>query len=333
MKSLKTYLQYLLIAAIGGYFLYFVFKGTNWTEMQEKLAQANYYWITLGMAVAMLSHYVRGARAVMFYEALGYRVSTKNSVLAVLVGYMMNYIIPRGGEVSRCAALYKTDGVPVDKSLGTVVAERAFDLLILLLLLLLVFVLQFDLLWNFLEERFGSPAAEQQTTGNILNVKTVLLTLVALGGLLFLTFRKRLMQLGIVKKLMQVVKGFSEGLLSVKKVKKPVLFIVYSCTIWVCYVLMMYFCLFAMQATSHINFIGCLTIFAIGTIGVVVPAPGAGAGTYHFAVMQSLLLFDVPEADGIAYATIVHGAQMVLLLAFGAVASVLVLLQHKKKSA
>ena len=332
MKSIKTYLQYLLIAAIGGYFLYFVFKGTNWAEMQEKLAQANYYWITLGMAVAMLSHYVRGARAVMFYDALGYRVSTKNSVLAVLVGYMMNYIIPRGGEVSRCAALYKTDGVPVDKSLGTVVAERAFDLLILLLLLLIVFVLQFDLLWNFLNERFGTPAAPAEG-GSIINVKTVLLSLVALGGLLFLTFRKRLMQLGIVKKLMQVVKGFSEGLLSVKKVKKTVLFIVYSCTIWVCYVLMMYFCLFAMQATSHINFIGCLTIFAIGTIGVVVPAPGAGAGTYHFAVMQSLLLFDVPEADGIAYATIVHGAQMVLLLAFGAVASVLVLLQQKKKSA
>ena len=88
-----------------------------------------------------------------------------------------------------------------------------------------------------------------------------------------------------------------------------------------------------MEATAHINFIGCLTIFSIGTIGVVVPAPGAGAGTYHFAVMQSMLLFNVPEADGIAYATIVHGAQMILLLALGAVASVMVLLQHRKKSA
>lgn len=332
MKQLKTYLQYFIVAAIGAYFLYFVFKGTNWNEMADKFARTNYYWIALGMAVAMFSHFIRGARAVMFYEALGYKVPLKNSVLAVLVGYMMNYIIPRGGEVSRCAALYKTDNLPVDKSLGTVVAERAFDLLILLVLLLIVFFLQFDMLSAFLSERFAPK--EASTSGNsFITVKTVLLSAIALGCILFFALRKRLMQLGIVKKLMQVVKGFTEGLMSVKKVKRPVLFILQSFAIWVCYVLMMYFCLFAMEATAHINFIGCLTIFAIGTIGVVVPAPGAGAGTYHFAVMQSMLLFNVPEADGIAYATIVHGAQMILLLALGAVASVMVLLQHRKKSA
>jgi hypothetical protein len=67
----------------------------------------------------------------------------------------------------------------------------------------------------------------------------------------------------------------------------------------------------------------------MGTIGVVIPAPGAGAGTYHFAVMQALLWFGVPKEDGIAYATMVHGIQMILLLALGALASVLVLVQTR----
>jgi uncharacterized membrane protein YbhN (UPF0104 family) len=92
---------------------------------------------------------------------------------------------------------------------------------------------------------------------------------------------------------------------------------------------MMYFCLFAMDATAHLDFTACLTVFAIGTIGVVIPAPGAGAGTYHFAVMQALLLFNVPEADGIAYATMVHGLQMILFLLVGAIASLVVLAKGK----
>lgn len=125
--------------------------------------------------------------------------------------------------------------------------------------------------------------------------------------------------------------GFGEGLLSIRKVKKPILFLILSIAIWFCYVLMMYFCLFAMEATSSLSFMDCLTVFVIGSLGMIIPAPGAGAGTYHFAVMQSLLLFGVAETDGIAYATIVHGIQMILLLAIGAVCSLLVLAQHKKK--
>ena len=141
------------------------------------------------------------------------------------------------------------------------------------------------------------------------------------------------MKIGFVQKIMGVLNGFSEGLLSIRKVKKPILFVVYSFGIWICYVLMMYFCLFAMQPTSHVGMAGCLTVFAIGTIGMVIPAPAAGAGTYHWAVMISLQLFGVAEADGRAYATLVHGAQMILLLVLGAIASLMVLSSHKKKSA
>jgi glycosyltransferase 2 family protein len=93
----------------------------------------------------------------------------------------------------------------------------------------------------------------------------------------------------------------------------------------------MYVCLFSLEATSHLNFVDCLTVFAIGTIGVVLPAPGAGAGTYHFFVMQSLLLYGVSKEDGIAYATMVHGIQMIVLLILGAIASIIVMGKQKNK--
>lgn len=328
-QQLKSAIQYGIIGLIGAFFLYFVFKGTDWNDLLIKFQLTNYWWIAAGMSISMLSHFLRAYRAVMLYEVMGYNVKVKNSFYAVMIGYMMNYIIPRAGEVSRCAALTKTDDIPVNKSLGTVVTERLVDMVLLLLILFIVFLLQFDLLINFISTSLN--AGSSNSSGP--NLKLILAGIIALGVLSIFLIRKKLATHPLFVKIVGLLMGFGEGLLSIRKVKKPILFVVLSMAIWFCYILMMYFCLFAMQATASLSFMDCLTVFVIGSIGMIIPAPGAGAGTYHFAVMQSLLLFGVAEADGIAYATIVHGVQMILLLAIGAVCSLLVLAQQKKKLA
>ncbi|MES2779076.1 MAG: lysylphosphatidylglycerol synthase transmembrane domain-containing protein [Bacteroidota bacterium] len=328
-QRLKSAIQYGIIGLIGAFFLYFVFKGTDWNDLLLKFQLTNYWWIAAGMGIAILSHYIRAYRAVMLYEVLHYDVKVKNSFYAVMIGYMMNYIIPRAGEVSRCAALTKTDDIPVNKTLGTVVTERIFDMVILLFVLFIVFLLQFDLLANFISTSLNTSSVASSGP----NIKLILLGVTVAGSLFIFLIRKRLGSHPLFIKFMTLLLGFGEGLMSIRKVKKPLQFILLSMSIWTCYVLMMYFCLFAMEATSHLSFMDCLTVFVIGSIGMIIPAPGAGAGTYHFAVMQSLLLFGVAEADGIAYATIVHGVQMILLLGIGAVCSLLVIAQHKKKLA
>lgn len=329
--KLKSFIQYAVIALIGIFFLYFVFKGTDWNDLLDKFSHTNYWWIGVGIIVSVISHWLRGYRATMLYEALGYRVPVKNSFYAVFIGYMMNYIIPRAGEVSRCAALTKTDDLPVNKSLGTVVTERIFDVVILALILVVVFFLQFDLLNDFLQKTFSSGDPKPDAAG--FGVKAIIAIVVLAGCAGLFLMRKKLVTNPLFSKVFDLLKGFGEGLLSIRQVKNPFLFVLLSVLIWVAYILMMYFCLFSMEATKDLGFMECLTVFAIGAIGIVIPAPGAGAGTYHFAVMQSLLLFGVPAADGIAYATIVHGAQMVFTLIIGAVCSLLVLSMHKKRLA
>lgn len=324
-KSNKI-LQYLLIATIGGFFIYFVFKGTNWQEMFAKISNANFYWLSLAMLVGIFSHWLRAFRGVMMYDAMGYSISTKNSFYAVLIGYMMSYIIPRAGEVSRCASLNKTDSMPIEKSLGTVVTERLVDMLILLLIIAFLFVIQFDLLVNFISHSLDSKT--ESTTNSIL-IKSLLALFVIISIVLFFVFRKKIVQHAFYQKLKT---GFTAGLLSVKQVKNPILFIVLSFSIWIGYLLMMYICFFAMQSTSNLGIFECLTIFAIGTIGVVLPAPAAGAGSYHFFVIQSLLLFGVRAEDGKAFATMVHGVQMILLLIIGSICSYIVL-KTKNKNA
>jgi hypothetical protein len=327
--KLKSIIQYTIIAAIGAFFLYFAFKGQDWNELFEKIAHANFMWLGLGMAVSLFSHYLRAYRAILLYEPLGYKVSALHSFYAVIIGYMMNYFIPRGGELSRCAALYKTDNVPVDKSLGTVVTERIVDLFFMLALLGLIFLIQFDLLYNFIQEYLQK---NQGAASSGLPIKWILLGGFVIIILVLFVFRNKIMQHPLVQKVLHFLKGFSDGLLSIKQVKSPVIFILLSIGIWSCYVLMMYFCLFAMDATKELSFTACLTVFAIGTIGVALPAPGAGAGSYHFFVAQALLIFGVAFNDGTAYATMVHGVQMLMLLLLGGIISVLVLNKQKAKS-
>jgi len=324
---LKKVIQYFVILLVGGGFMYYVFKDQNWAELWQKIATANLWWLSLGLLVSLLSHWLRGYRAVMMYDAMNYKIKTNNSFYAVLIGYMMNYFIPRAGEVARCASLNKSDNLPVEKSLGSVVTERIFDVIIMLFLLGLVFLIQFNLIWDFIQNALANNKAQAAT--NSFPIKWILLVFILLMVALVFILRNKIKSHPIFSKILGVLKGFSDGLLSIKHVKRPYLFVFLSISIWTCYILMMYFCFFALQSTQHLNFAACLTVFAIGSIGVALPAPGAGAGTYHYFISQSLLLFGVATVDGVAYATMVHGAQMVLLIVLGSISSLILFFQKK----
>jgi glycosyltransferase 2 family protein len=325
----KKISQYGLILLVGGFFLYFVFRDTNWNELFQKMSGANFNWLAIGVLISLISHWLRAYRATLLYEAMQYKISTTHSFYAVLIGYMMNYIIPRAGEVSRCAALRKTDDMPVEKSLGTVVTERIVDLALLLIILGAIFLLKFDLLTAFVKDTLANNAEE--ATSSTFNWKYLIIIGLGISATLLFILRKKLVKSKLFVKIFELIQGFGDGLLSIRHVKNPLLFVLLSVLIWVGYILMMYFCLFALEATAYLSFTDCLVVFAIGTLGIVLPAPGAGAGTYHFFVMQSLLLFSIPKEDGIAYATMVHGIQMIVLLILGALASLLVIAKQKQK--
>jgi len=322
-KSIKNILKLALVFGIGFVFLYFVFEDVDWDSQLNKMRNAHLGWLSLGIGISVISHWIRAYRANLLYKAIGYKVSNTNSFMAVLVGYMFNYFIPRAGEVSRCASLMKTSQLPIDKSLGTVVTERLVDLLMLVLVLASIFLLQFELIWNFISAYLPNSNKGLSLNQSIL-VGVFFLLLIAL-----VVKRKQVLKMSPVQKIITLLQGFKEGVLSIFKLEKPLLFIFLSVAIWVGYILMMYFCLFALESTAQLSFINCLTVFAIGTIGVVLPAPGAGAGTYHFFVTQALVLFGIAKADGLAYATLVHGSQMILLIVLGILASIYVMVQKR----
>src|SRR6185369_10374229 len=79
-------------------------------------------------------------------EPLGYHPSKINTFLGVMIGYFVNLGAPRLGEVIKCTILARYEKIPANKLVGTIVAERAFDVICLALVFGLTFVFQFDVI-------------------------------------------------------------------------------------------------------------------------------------------------------------------------------------------
>jgi len=103
---------------------------------------ANYWWVGLSVVFGILSHFSRAYRWQFLLEPMGYKPHFANSVMAVLIAYLLNLFIPRSGEFARAATIKKYDKIPFDKAFGTIVAERAVDAMMLLLIMGIAFFLR-----------------------------------------------------------------------------------------------------------------------------------------------------------------------------------------------
>jgi glycosyltransferase 2 family protein len=128
--------------------------------------------------------------------------------------------------------------------------------------------------------------------------------------------------------------GFKDGFLSIFRLRNKGLFIFYSLTIWALYFLMSYTVILAFEQTKHLGLDAVLSMFAIGSIAMAVPLPG-GTGSYHVLVPQGLVfLYNIPQADAVAFTFIFHGWQTAVLIAGGAISLIVtsVILKKKRES-
>src|SRR5690554_5433533 len=96
------------------------------------------------MLLGFFSHVVRAYRWKYMLEPIGYTPKFWHRYHALMIGYLVNLLIPRAGEATRAALLYQTDRISFSKSFGTIIAERMFDLVMLGVIFLIAIFLSFD---------------------------------------------------------------------------------------------------------------------------------------------------------------------------------------------
>lgn len=322
---LKKILKIGLALSLGGLFLWLAFRNVPLRELWDYAQNISYDWILPLVLTSLASHILRAERWRLLIEHDKKDLSRVTLISGVLVGYLLNVVGPRLGEVTRPVYVAKRENLSTSKLMGTIVLERIIDLATMIFLMLVISVyLIADL--SLLDQIFGDETMHFLTEGyTYVTVLWVLLFvgLVALGSFIMVKIARALGRRfeGIqiwIDRFEEALKMFKDGLLSVREVQRWWLFIAYTLLMWLGYVLMTYipFWMFDMHEIYQLDMLDALVITVISAIGIAIPSPG-GIGTYHYFVKQTLLvLFAVPAVVGLAYATITHASMIIIVSCF-----------------
>ncbi len=317
-KSILTIFQYLLFAGLAAFFLWLSLRGMDrakWQQLSNALDHAHYWLLIPVLLLLLLSHWLRALRWRQLMEPLGYAPRKINTFLAVIIGYFVNLGAPRLGEVLKCTILARYEKVPANKLVGTIVAERAFDVICLTIVFGLTFILQFDIISSLFQTSIYPLF--QNKSGHISYIKIIYITS---GIVIFLLLLKilfdRLGHINIVQKFRTMLAGVWHGLISVRALKNKPLFFLYTLGIWFLYLLSTWVGFFAIDETRNLSLSDALTVLAVGSVGMIV-SPG-GIGAYALLVQEVVAFYNIPkEPYGMALGWLLWFGQFLSFVLFG----------------
>ncbi|MEN8186546.1 MAG: lysylphosphatidylglycerol synthase transmembrane domain-containing protein [Bacteroidota bacterium] len=286
--------------------------------IKKSFNNANYWWVGLSLIFGILSHLSRAYRWHFLLEPLGYKPRFPNTIMTVLVGYMVNLIIPRAGEFARATGISKYENIPFEKSLGTIISERVADVIMLLSIIATAFILQTELISSYLFK------GKESSTNNIWYFMIAGLVLI----FLFIKLIKKSKN-PFIQKIQGFVYGLIQGVISIFKMKKKWAFVFHTVFIWLLYVLMFYVVTFALPETSHLPISAIIVGFVVG--GLSMALTNGGLGTYPIFVASAITLYGVEKNPALAFGWIMWTAQTIMILLFGGLSFLFLPIYNKEK--
>ena len=272
------------------------------SELLQYFKDANYAWIGLGVFCGILSHLSRAYRWKFMIDPMGYKLRFSNSAMAVFVSYLVNYTIPRAGEITRASIITNYEKVPFEKGFGTIVAERVADMLVMVGIILITLFLEFDFIYQFFTERFDSY-----------KIIIALICLIVLFTVLFVFIKRSSSKFAL--KIKSFISGLIEGILSIFKMKQKWAFIFHTLFIWGMYVFMFYITTFALPETSFIPMAAILIGFISASFSIA--ATNGGIGSYPVAIYAAFSIFGIAKEPSIAFGWILWSSQTLMIIVLG----------------
>jgi glycosyltransferase 2 family protein len=318
-SKLKNTIKLATSIAIMVFFLYVSFRGTDFPKLMQILAGANYWWVLAMLPILVVSHLLRTWRWAYLLRPIKKNLRFRNLFSALIVGYMMNNLLPKVGELVRPYAVGKLEGVSRSAAFGTVLVERIFDVLSLMAVIILIPLV------------YSGPLTEQLPWLEETGIWLTVCTLAVFGFFVFLMFRR-----DIVVRILRSITGwlsprraqlverithsFLDGFLFLKQPRHYFPIALLSVLIWGLYIVMMLAPFYAFNMTEDygLGWGAAMVVQGISSIGIVIPTP-ASAGPYHYFTIQTLTkLYAVDEEVARSYATVTNavGAIGITLIGF-----------------
>jgi len=324
-------LQFVFFLIVGLVLLFFAFRGIDLDELLGYIRNADYRWAVASASFAIIAIVFRTIRWRMLIEPLDEHPKNINIFHAINVGYLANFVFPRIGEITRCGILNRTDRISVSKLFGTVIVERAFDLLMSVLMLVLILLLRFDVVGNFIVNDIFRPAMNRMPgVARLEWIVGIFVLLMVAFFIFYKLFKKQLSKISALRKLRDLMRGVFKGIASAYRIRNFPWFIALNFLIFVMYFMQTYVMFFALESTSNLGIGDGLFVLVLSALAIIIPVQG-GIGAYHYIVSLGLTIFGLTKEEGMAYATITHGVTSVTLILLGAVSLLIVLYGKKYK--
>ena len=310
MKKVLKSLKIVIPIGLAIYLFWTTFKNPETRkEIITSINEVNYLYIIAMLVIVMLSHASRAYRWKFLLEPLGYKTKFSNSFFSIMIGYVVNMIIPRAGEISRAAIFSRVEKIPTEQAFGTIAAERFVDLIALALITFTTFYIERDTAWKNAMKLFKQNKNGEETS--LLSNPILWIVLVATLLLLFFILRSP----KIKEKLKGIASGLWEGISSIGKMKSKWKFLLHTVFIWGSYIFMFYLPFLSLDSTADISFNAIMVAFVFSAFAVVL-TPG-GTGAYHKAIGIAVGLYGYSVATGEAFGLIIWSAQAILNIVVG----------------
>ncbi len=336
VKKIMSYVvRWLLPLALTILLVSYMFKKVNFSDMWEIVTHGvDYWWILAAMVISVFSHIFRALRWQIQLRSLGIRPPLMALICSIFGTYALNLVFPRLGEIWRCSYIAGREHKPFTTVVGSMVADRLSDTLIVLLLTLLTFLVATPAIEAFLV-KYPIGAGLVDTFKNPWTW-TVVFGGVALVWAIFTLGRN----LGPVAKTRQWIGEMWKGFASIATMDGKWKFIGYTLCIWGCYYVQLYVAFFAFPFTRELcsepglafGLTPCLVAFVLSSIGMAVPSNG-GLGPWNIAVMFGLAVYGISDAQGTAFSMLQWSGQTVMLILLGIYTMAYISVSGRKKSA
>jgi len=322
----KQGIQFTLFLSLGIVLLWYstsTLTEEDVKKVKDLVFRADLLYVFPSIGALLLSHYIRAIRWKMMLDELGTKPGLTNVFLSVLVGYFLNLVFPRLGEVAKCSLLGKYEKMPVDKLIGTIVAERILDLVCLFIVIVLTIATQLDQLGAYANELIDKLVVKANQSANIVILFFSGIFILLVLGYWFFKKSKWL------KTIQSFFQGIKEGLFVIRKIEKKRMFLVYTVMIWFLYLLSIRIGFYSMLETNSLSWVPSLTILTFGSFAMI--ATQGGVGAYQLAVQKTLSLYQINEVSGLAFGWLLWSVQTFMLLVVGPIAMLLLFLLNRKK--
>lgn len=308
MNNPKKIIKFFALTALLLFFMFLAFKDVDFKRLIEELSKTNYIYAVIGMVVGtFIGSYIRAWRWKYLLDPLKPDIKIYSLFPSVMIGYMMNALIPRGGEVARPVLTAQKEGFSKASCFGTIVVERIIDMLTMFIV--------FGLCLFVFREKISIAFYPYDVEMIALWSSVIIIAFVAIIIVMLLKLEQtEIIVEGITKKILpgrfqekikKIFISLINGFLFIKHPKSYFKIFFTSVLIWVCYALSTYLSFFAFDI--KLGFFDANLILVIMSFAMTLPLPGNSAGSYYLFVKTALVsIYSVNPETAIGYAIVCH---------------------------